>query len=125
MEFWIKLSCIIIFIAGVAVTVILKNRGERIFDFLFAIWTYFIGFSALVESVEGGHLLVLKVIFWIIAILILCLALAAVIFLILSFVYEKKEDKKKEIKSINCFYLLLIIAGILNIILQILRIFIK
>lgn len=122
MEFWISLSCFIFIVVCVIVAVILKNRGERIIDFL---WAILILFGGLLSFIRGECPLTLGVIFWIIAILILCFVLAAIVFLILSFVYGKKKDEKKEHKSIKIFYLSLIIAVLLNIILQILGIFVK
>ena len=101
---------------------VFKNRGERIIDFL---WTAFILFGSLLSFIRGERPLTLGIIFWMIAILILCFILVAIVFLILSFVYGKKKDEKKEHKSIKIFYLSLIITVLLNIILQILEIFIK
>lgn len=122
MEFWINLSCFIFIVVCITIAVILKNRGERIIDFLWAALILFGGFLSFIR-VECP--LTLRIIFWMIAILILCLALVAIVFLILSFIYSKKKDEKKEHKSIKIFYLSLIIAVLLNIILQILGIFIK
>ena len=122
MEFWTNLSCFIFIVVCTTIAVILKNRGERIIDFL---WAALILFGGLLSFIRGECPLTLGIIFWIIAILILCLTLIAIVFLILSFVYGKKKDKKKEYKSIKIFYLSLIIAVLLNIILQILGIFIK
>lgn len=122
MKFWISLSCFIFIVVCVTIAVILKNRGERIIDFL---WAIFILFGGLLSFIRGECPLTLGVIFWIIAILILCFVLAAIVFLILSFVYGKKKNEKKEHKSLKMFYLSLIIAVLLNIILQILGIFIK
>ena len=122
MEFWIKLSCFIFIVVCTTIAVILKNRGERIIDFLWAALILFGGFLSFIR-IECP--LTLGIIFWMIAILILCLALVAIVFLILSFIYGKKKDEKKEHKSIKIFYLSLIIAVLLNIILQILGIFIK
>ena len=118
------LLAIIILITMIIIVTILKSEGRRIFDFLWAIWIIFVGFFSL-DFIKGEYSLILKVIFWIIAILILCFVLAAIVFLISSFIYGKKKDKKKEHKSIKIFYLSLIIAVLLNIILQILGIFIK
>ena len=117
MEFWI-----IFIVVCITIAVILKNQGERIIDFLLAA---LILFGGLLSFIRGECPLTLGIIFLMIAILILCLALVAIVFLILSFIYSKKKDKKKENKSIKYFYISLIIAGILNIILQILRIFVK
>ena len=122
MEFWIYLSCFIFIVVCTTIAVILKNRGERIIDFLWAALILFGGFLSFIR-IECS--LTLRIIFWMIAILILCLALIAIVFLILSFIYSKKKDEKKEHKSIKIFYLSLIIAVLLNIILQILGIFIK
>ena len=122
MEFWINLSCFIFIVVCITIAVILKNRGERIIDFLWAALILFGDFLNFIR-IEGP--LTLRIIFWMIAILILCLALVAIVFLILSFIYGKKKDEKKEHKSIKIFYLSLIIAVLLNIILQILGIFIK
>ena len=122
MEFWINLSCFIFIVVCITIAVILKNRGERIIDFL---WATIILFGDFLSFIRGECPLKLGIIFWMIAILILCLALVAIVFLILSFVYGKKKDEKKEHKSIKIFYLSLIIAVLLNIILQILGIFIK
>lgn len=118
------LLAIIILITMIIIVTILKSEGRRIFDFLWTIWIIFVGFFSF-DFIKGEYSLILKVIFWIIAILILCFVLAAIVFLILSFVYRKKKDKKKEYKIIKMFYLSLIIAVLLNIILQILGIFIK
>lgn len=101
-----------------------KNQVEGIINFLWTALILFGGFCFL-SSIRGEYPLILIIILWMIAILILCLTLIAIVFLILSFVYEKKKDKKKENKSIKYFYISLIIAGILNIILEILGIFIK
>ena len=117
MEFWI-----IFIVVCITIAVILKNQGERIIDFLLAA---LILFGGLLSFIRGECPLTLGIIFLMIAILILCLALVAIVFLILSFIYSKKKDKKKEYKSIKIFYLSLIIAVLLNIILQILGIFIK
>ncbi len=125
MEFWINVSCVIFFIASIAIITTLKSKGESLFDFLFAIWTFFIGFLISLDFMEGECSLILNIIFWITVILIACLTLIAAVFLILSFIYEKKKNKKREDKSIKYFYLSLIIAAVLNIILQILRIFVK
>lgn len=119
------LLAIIILITMIIIVTILKSEGRRIFDFLWAIWIIFVGFLISLDFLKGEYSLILEVIFWIIAILILCFVLAAIIFLILSFIYGKKKDEKKEHKSIKIFYLSLIIAVLLNIILQILGIFIK
>lgn len=119
------LLAIIILITMIIIVTILKSEGRRIFDFLWAIWIIFVGFLISLDFLKGEYSLILEVIFWIIAILILCFVLAAIVFLILSFVYGKKKDEKKEHKSIKIFYLSLIIAVLLNIILQILGIFIK
>ena len=116
---------IIILITMIIIVTILKSEGRRIFDFLWAVWIIFVGFLISLDFVKGEYSLILKVIFWITAILILCFVLAAIVFLILSFIYGKKKDEKKEHKSIKIFYLSLIIAVLLNIILQILGIFIK
>lgn len=125
MEFWINVSCVIFFIASIAIITTLKSKGESLFDFLFAIWVFLIGFLISLDFMEGECSLILNIIFWITVILIACLTLIAAVFLILSFIYEKKKNKKREDKSIKYFYISLIIAGVLNIILQILRIFIK
>ena len=101
---------------------VFKNRGERIIDFLWAALILFGGFLSFIR-IECP--LTLRIIFWMIAILILCFILVAIVFLILSFIYGKKKDEKKEHKSIKIFYLFLIITVLLNIILQILGIFIK
>ena len=122
MEFWINLSCFIFIVVCITIAVVFKNRGERIIDFLWAALILFGGFLSFIR-IECP--LTLGIIFWMIAILILCLALVAIVFLILSFIYGKKKDEKKEHKSIKIFYLSLIIAVLLNIILQILGIFIK
>ena len=122
MEFWINLSCFIFIVVCITIAVILKNKGERIIDFL---WAALILFGDFLSFIRGECPLTLGIIFWMIAILILCLALVAIVFLILSFIYGKKKDEKKEHKSIKIFYLSLIIAVLLNIILQILGIFIK
>ena len=122
MEFCINLSCFIFIVVCITIAVILKNQGERIIDFLWAAIILFGGFLSFIR-IECS--LTLRIIFWMIAILILCLALIAIVFLILSFIYSKKKDEKKEHKSIKIFYLSLIIAVLLNIILQILGIFIK
>ena len=122
MEFWIKLSCFIFIVVCTTIAVILKNRGERIIDFLWAALILFGGFLSFIR-IECP--LTLRIIFWMIAILILCLTVVAIVFLISSFIYGKKKDEKKEHKSIKIFYLSLIIAVLLNIILQILGIFIK
>ena len=122
MEFWINLSCFIFIVVCITIAVILKNKGERIIDFL---WAALILFGDFLSFIRGECPLTLGIIFWMIAILILCLALVAIVFLILSFIYSKKKDEKKEHKSIKIFYLSLIIAVLLNIILQILGIFIK
>ena len=122
MEFWIELSCFIFIVVCTTIAVILKNRGERIIDFL---WAALILFGGFLSFIRGECPLTLGIIFWMIAILILCLTLVAIVFLISSFIYSKKKDKKKEYKSIKIFYLSLIIAVLLNIILQILGIFIK
>lgn len=119
------LLAIIILITMIIIVTILKSEGRRIFDFLWAVWIIFVGFLISLDFVKGEYSLILKVIFWITAILILCFVLAAIVFLILSFIYSKKKDEKKEHKSIKIFYLSLIIAVLLNIILQILGIFIK
>jgi hypothetical protein len=119
------LLAIIILITMIIIVTILKSEGRRIFDFLWAVWIIFVGFLISLDFVKGEYSLILEVIFWIAAILILCFVLAAIIFLILSFIYGKKKDEKKEHKSIKIFYLSLIIAVLLNIILQILGIFIK
>lgn len=118
------LLAIIILITMIIIVTILKSEGRRIFDFLLAIWIIFVGFFSL-DFIKGEYSLILEVIFWITTILILCFVLAAIVFLISSFIYNKKKDKKKEHKSIKIFYLSLIIAVLLNIILQILGIFIK
>ena len=122
MEFWINLSCFIFIVVCITIAVIFKNQGERIIDFL---WAAIILFGGLSSFIRGECPLTLGIIFWMISILILCLALVAIVFLILSFIYSKKKDEKKEHKSIKIFYLSLIIAVLLNIILQILGIFIK
>lgn len=109
----------------ITIAVILKNQGERIIDFLWAAFILFGGLLSFLNFIRGEYPLTLEIIFWMIAILILCLALVAIVFLILSFIYSKKKDEKKEHKSIKIFYLSLIIAVLLNIILQILGIFIK
>lgn len=119
------LLAIIILITMIIIVTILKSEGRRIFDFLWAVWIIFVGFLISLDFVKGEYSLILEVIFWIAAILILCFVLAAIIFLILSFIYGKKKDEKKEHKSIKIFYLSLIIAVLLNIILQILGIFVK
>ena len=119
------LLAIIILITMIIIVTILKSEGRRIFDFLWAVWIIFVGFLISLDFVKGEYSLILEVIFWIAAILILCFVLAAIVFLILSFIYGKKKDEKKEHKSIKIFYLSLIIAVLLNIILQILGIFIK
>lgn len=125
MEFWINLSCFIFIVVCITIAVILKNQGEkRIIDFLWAAFIIIL-FGGLLNFIRGECPLTLEIIFWMIAILILCLALVAIVFLILSFIYGKKKDEKKEHKSIKIFYLSLIIAVLLNIILQILGIFIK
>ena len=122
-----SLLAIIILITMIIIVTILKSEGRRVFDFLWAVWIIFVGFliSFSLDFIKGEYSLILKVIFWILAILILCFVLTAIVFLILSFIYSKKKDKKKEYKSIKIFYLSLIIAVLLNIILQILGIFIK
>ncbi len=125
MEFWINISCVIFFIASIAIITTLKSKGESLFDFLFAIWVFLIGFLISLNSMKGECSLILNIIFWITVILIACLTLIAAVFLILSFIYEKKKNKKREDKSIKYFYISLVIAGVLNIILQILRIFIE
>lgn len=125
MEFWINVSCVIFFIASIAIIATLKSKGESIFDFLFAIWVFFIGFLISFDFMKGGCSLILNIIFWITVILVVCLTLVAAVFLILSFIYEKKKDKKRENRSIKYFYISLIIAGVLNIILQVLRIFVE
>lgn len=122
MEFWINLSCFIFAVVCITIAVISKNRGERVIDFL---WAIFILFGGLLSFIRGEYSLTLRVIFWVIAILILCLALVAIVFLISSFIYGKKKDRNKEHKSLKIFYLSLIIAVLLNIILQVLGIFIK
>lgn len=119
------LLAIIILITMIIIVTILKSEGRRIFDFLWAVWIIFVGFLISLDFVKGEYSLILRVIFWIAAILILCFVLAAIIFLISSFIYGKKKDEKKEHKSIKIFYLSLIIAVLLNIILQILGIFVK
>ena len=122
-----SLLAIIILITMIIIVTILKSEGRRVFDFLWAVWIIFVGFliSFSLDFIKGEYSLILKVIFWILAILILCFVLTAIVFLILSFIYSKKKDEKKEHKSIKIFYLSLIIAVLLNIILQILGIFIK
>lgn len=125
MEFWINLSCFIFIVVCITIAVILKKQGERIIDFLWAAFILFGGLLSFLNFIRGKCPLTLEIIFWMIAILILCLALVAIVFLILSFIYSKKKDEKKEHKSIKIFYLSLIIAVLLNIILQILGIFIK
>ena len=122
MEFWINLSCFIFIVVCITIAVVFKNRGERIIDFL---WAAFILFGGFLSFIRIECPLTLGIIFWMIAILILCLTLVAIVFLISSFIYSKKKDEKKEHKSIKIFYLSLIIAVLLNIILQILGIFIK
>ena len=104
---------LIIMIRIIICVLVFRNRGERIIDFL---WTAFILFGSLLSFIRGECPLTLGIIFWMIAILILCSILVAIVFLILSFVYEKKKDEKKEHKSIKIFYLFLIITVLLNII---------
>ena len=125
MEFWINLSCFIFIVVCITIAVIFKNQGERIIDFLWAAIILFGDFRGFLSFIRIECPLTLRIIFWMIAILILCLTLVAIVFLISSFIYSKKKDEKKEHKSIKIFYLSLIISALLNIILQILGIFIK